>query len=134
MICSRSNDDEAKSIHHGGGLMKRSNVSGRSLASLVMLLGATFTILLLPAYAQQEVTPSWYDPWAAPSAAAIAHAAQPPAVVLTSQMPVTAPRHQQTAKSQSPAPHARTIGVKYTPLDQSAPKASRKTAVTQSGN
>ena len=50
--------------------MKRSNISGRSLASLVMLLGATFTILLLPAYAQQEVTPSWYDPWAAPSATA----------------------------------------------------------------
>lgn len=115
--------------------MKRSSVSGqRVLASLVMLLGATFTILLLPAYAQQEVTPSWYDPWAAPNATAIAHAAQPPAVVLTSQLPVTTPRHQQTAQSLSPATHAKTIRVKYTQLDQSAPKASRKTAATQPGN
>ena len=62
-----------------------SRSSGRSRvpAFIAMLAGAIFTILLLPAYGQQEVDPTWYDPWAAPTAAAV-HPAQPPAVVHSS--------------------------------------------------
>ena len=52
----------------------------RVLASMAMLFGAIFTILLLPAYGQQEVDPTWYDPWAAPNAAVV-HPAQPPAAI-----------------------------------------------------
>ena len=46
----------------------------RALASMAMLSGAIFTLLLVPAYGQQDVNPDWYDP--APSAA-VAHPAQP---------------------------------------------------------
>jgi hypothetical protein len=37
---------------------------------------ATFTLLmfLAPAFAQQEMDPTWYDPWAKPSPAVAAHA------------------------------------------------------------
>lgn len=37
---------------------------------------ATFTLLMLvaPAVAQQEMDPTWYDPWAKPSPAVAAHA------------------------------------------------------------
>jgi len=44
---------------------------------MAMLFGAIFTILLLPAYGQQEVDPTWYDPWAAPTTAVV-HPSQPP--------------------------------------------------------
>jgi hypothetical protein len=37
----------------------------RIVALVVSLLGTTFTAGLLPAYGQQEVDPTWHDPWAA---------------------------------------------------------------------
>ena len=54
----------------------------RILASTAMLSGAIFTIMLLPAQAQQDVNPDWYDP--APSAAPV-HPVQPAAVAQPSQ-------------------------------------------------
>jgi hypothetical protein len=43
---------------------------------IAMLCGAIFTILLLPAFGQQEVDPTWYDPWAAPNTVVV-HSSQP---------------------------------------------------------
>ena len=51
----------------------------KDVASLAILLGAVFIVFLLPASAQQDVAPSWYDPWAAPNAA-VTHPAPAPAV------------------------------------------------------
>ena len=45
-------------------------------ALITMLLGLMLTVLLLPAYAQQEISPVWFDPWAAPNTAA-AQSAKP---------------------------------------------------------
>lgn len=33
----------------------------------ILLSAATVVMLLVPCYGQQEVDPSWYDPWASPS-------------------------------------------------------------------
>ncbi len=79
------------SIHHGGDLMNslRDIVPCRVLASTAVLFGAMVTILLVPAYGQQEVDPTWYDPWAAPNTMVV-HSSQPPAVV---------PQHQPTVSS-----------------------------------
>jgi hypothetical protein len=101
--------------------------SGRSRvpAFIAMLCGAIFTILLLPAYGQQEVDPTWYDPWAAPTAAAV-HPAQPPAAVHSSQAPVATHRYQQTVRSVSPAPDAVKVRGKDARLDQSRKNAARK--------
>jgi hypothetical protein len=76
----------------------------RVLASMAMLSGAMFTILLLPAYAQQDVSPDWYDP--APNAAAV-HPAQPAGVAHSSQPPVATHRYQQAVRSASAAPKHR---------------------------
>lgn len=55
----------------------------RALASIAILSAAICTIFLLPAYGQQEVDPTWYDPMPATAgvhsaqAATTAHALQP---------------------------------------------------------
>jgi hypothetical protein len=133
-MISRGDYHESKSIHHGGGFMNRSKSLGgcRVLASTAMLFGAVFTILLLPAYGQQEVAPTWYDPWAAPNAAVVP-SAQPPGVVHASQAPVATHRYQQTARSLSPAPDARKFRVKATQVNQSGHNAARKSRGTPSG-
>ena len=100
------------------------------LASTAMLSGAIFTIMLLPAQAQQDVNPDWYDP--APSAAPV-HPAQPAAVAHSSQPPVVARRYQQTVKSMSPAPDARKLRVKDAQLDQSSHTPARKNTGRPSG-
>jgi hypothetical protein len=68
--------------------MNGSKGMGRSrvLASMAMLFGAIFTIMMLPAYAQQDVNPDWYDP--APNAA-VAQPAQPAAAVHSRHSPVS---------------------------------------------
>jgi hypothetical protein len=44
--------------------MKRShNFKSRRVLALVALFGAMVTTMLRPAYAQQEVDPTWYNPW-----------------------------------------------------------------------
>jgi hypothetical protein len=99
-------------------------------AFMAMLLGAIFTILLLPAYGQQEVDPTWYDPWAAPNTAAV-YPSQPAATVHFSQ-PVATHRHQQTIKSISPAKDAAKFRAKDPQLDQSRHSAAPKSVGTPS--
>jgi hypothetical protein len=69
------------------------------LAWIALLFGVMVTTLL-PAYGQQEVNPTWFDPWPGPSAA-VAHSSprspQPRAAIR---------RHQRTVKSVSAAPGA----------------------------
>ena len=84
----------------------------RALASMAMLSGAMLTLLLVPAYAQQDVSPDWYDP--APSAA-VAHPVHTAAV--TSQAPA-AQKMQQTARSLSPSAETRKAHLKNARLDQ----------------
>lgn len=42
--------------------------SFRKLALDAALVGTAALSLLLPAFAQQEMDPTWYDPWAKPAA------------------------------------------------------------------
>jgi hypothetical protein len=99
----------------------RNIVRRRVLASIAMLCSAIFTILLVPAYAQQDVNPDWYDPAPNP---AVVHAAQPPAVAHSSQLPIA--RFQPTSKSVSPAPSAAKLRVKDATLNQSGHNPARK--------
>ncbi|MGB8065051.1 MAG: hypothetical protein WCF26_24405 [Candidatus Sulfotelmatobacter sp.] len=115
--------------------MNGSNAIGqrKGLASLAILMGALFTIWLLPAYAQQDVAPSWYDPWAAPTTA-VAHPAQAPAVVHSSQPPLAPHRLQAAEKVPAPAPRAAKLRVKETHLDPSVHNVAYKRSETPSGN
>jgi hypothetical protein len=72
-------------------------------AFMAMLL-AIVTVLMLPAYGQQEVDPGWYDPWA-PNTAAV-HTIQPASAVHSSR-PVTGRRDQQVVKSAATAADTR---------------------------
>jgi hypothetical protein len=92
--------------------MNGSKSTGRSrvLAYMAMLSGAMFTILLLPAYGQQDVSPDWYDP--APNVAVV-RPTQPAAVAHSSQPPVATRRYHQTAMSVSTAPDAGKLGAKH---------------------
>jgi hypothetical protein len=129
MISSRSGNHEAKSIHHRGDFMSGlKGIGCRALASMAMLSGAIFTLLLVPAYGQQDLSPTWYDP--APTAA-VAHPAQAAAAVHSSQLPAAPHRNQQTAKALSPAPAATQL--KNTKLDQSVPNAAHKSTAAPSG-
>jgi hypothetical protein len=102
----------------------------RALASMAMLSGAILTLLLVPAYAQQDVSPDWYDP--APSAV-VAHPVQPAAVAQSSQLPVAAHRLQQTAKSASPAVNTGKARVKDARLEQNGHKVVQKSGVASEG-
>ncbi len=100
--------------------MTTGSASGRRrvLASAAMLLGAIFTILLLPAYGQQDVDPTWYDPWAAPNAAVV-HPAQPPAVARLAQSPLPTLQYQQADRSVKSAADSGKLRVKGTQQGQS---------------
>jgi hypothetical protein len=63
---------------------------GRVLGWMAMLFGVMVTTLL-PAYGQQEVNPTWYDPWGTPSA------------VHSSAPRVAMHRHQRTVRPLSAA-------------------------------
>ena len=59
--------------------MKKSNnsrVNGMSTL-MTLLSGLILTVLMVPAYAQQDVSPDWFDPWSAAPKTAIAQAAKP---------------------------------------------------------
>lgn len=82
------------------------NISTRRVLTYVaMLAGAMVTAMLLPAYAQQEVNPDWYDPYAvtapapAPSAA-VGHSSALPAIHAP-QPAVAFQQHGATVKSVS---------------------------------
>jgi hypothetical protein len=81
---------ESKSIHHGGDAMKRSRGIRpcRVLAFTAILFGVMLTTLL-PAYSQQEVDPTWHDPWATSNTVAVP----------SSQPRVAIHKHQRTVKS-----------------------------------
>lgn len=68
----------------------------RVLALIATLFGAMVTALMLPAYGQQEVDPTWYNPWAATNTVVV-HSAQPR---------VASHRRQGKVKSVSSAPVA----------------------------
>lgn len=112
--------------------MNRSTSIGRckGLASLAILLGAMFTMFLLPARAQQDVSPSWYDPWAA-SNVAVAHPAHAPAAA-HSTPPLVQNRLQPTDKAS--APSTAKLRVKETHLDASLRNTAYKPTETPSGN
>jgi hypothetical protein len=113
--------------------MNGSNGIGcKGLASLAILLGAIFTLLLLPAYAQQDVAPSWYDPWASPKVS-VAHPAQAPAVV-QSAPPLASHRLQTAGKVPAPAAQAAKLRVKETRLNPNVHNAAYKRSETLSGN
>jgi hypothetical protein len=95
----------------------------RLLASSAMIFGAMFTIMLLPAYGQQDVNPDWYDP--APNAAVV-HPVQPPAVAHASQPAVATHQYQQKDASVSPAANVAKDRVKDVKLDQSGHSATHR--------
>jgi hypothetical protein len=99
--------------------MNGSKLRCRVLASMAMLSGAMFTILLLP---------DWYDP--APNAAAV-HPAQP-GVAHSSQPPVATHRYQQTVRSASTAPSAGKHRVKDAQI-QGAHNPAQKSGEAPSG-
>jgi hypothetical protein len=98
---------------------------------MAMLFGAIFTIFLLPAYGQQEVDPTWYDP--APNTA-VAQPVQPAAVANASQASVITARYQQTVKSLSLAPDARKDRWKEAKVGQSRYTNAHKNGGTPSAD
>src|SRR5580658_434589 len=130
MISSANNFCDAKSIFNGGVSMAttRSKAILRSpiLASTAMLLGAIFTVLLVPAYGQQEVDPTWYDP--TPNTA-IAQPAQTARATHASQPPVTVNR-KLAVKSAPSASKAAQVRVNDKQLDQSRHHAADKNVGT----
>ena len=57
--------------------MKRSHsLKSRRVLALVAMFGAMITTMLSPAYAQQEVDPTWYNPWVSSSTTASTAAVQ----------------------------------------------------------
>jgi len=109
--------------------MNGSKSIGRSrvLASMAVLFGAIFTIFLLPAYGQQEVDPTWYDPAAN---TAVAQPSQPLVVAHAAQPTVATARYQQTARSVSLAPDAKKLRGKETQVGQSRHTAAQKNGGT----
>jgi len=77
--------------------------SRKVLAFMAVVLGAMLTTMLLPAYAQQEMDPTWYDPYAVHDAAAKAAASTTPAAVAVHapQPAVVFHRHEAALKTAS---------------------------------
>jgi len=96
---------------------------------MAMLSGAMFTILLLPAYGQQDVSPDWYDP--APNVAVV-HPTQPAAAVHSSQLPAATHGYQQTAMPVSTASGAGKQGAKLAQI-QSGHDPAQKSGGASSG-
>jgi hypothetical protein len=99
----------------------------RALQSMA-IFGGFFVLLLVPAYGQQDINPTWYDP--APSAA-VANPVPPAAAVHTSQLPAAHHQNQQTAKALLPASEAARL--KNAKLDQSGHNAAHKSTAAPSG-
>jgi hypothetical protein len=77
--------------------------SRKVLAFMAVVLGAMLTTMLLPAYAQQEIDPTWYDPYAAHDAVAkVAATTTPAAVAVHAPQPaMTFHRHESALKTAS---------------------------------
>jgi hypothetical protein len=63
--------------------------------TLIAVFGAIVTIFL-PAYAQQEVDPAWYDPWAIANTVVV-HSPQPQEATIRHQPRVTSVSPSQPA-------------------------------------
>jgi len=63
---------ELKSTYHGGDFMNRAILSCKRFAWIAVLSGAIVTSFSTPVYAQQEVDPTWYNPWA-PATTSVQH-------------------------------------------------------------
>ncbi len=79
--------------------------SRRVLAFMAVVLGAMLTTMLLPAYAQQEIDPTWYDPYAVHDVVAKAAPSTTPAAmaVHSPQPAVVFHRHPAAVKTVSSA-------------------------------
>ena len=107
--------DRADVINDGGSPVKKSTTPRvrRMSALMMMLSGLIMTVLMIPAYAQQEVSPTWFDPWGAPEAAA----AQPA---------------KQAAKAQKPAASVKAASVKSVQRVRHVEKLRAKNSATRS--
>jgi len=90
--------DQMKSIKHGGGSMNSSkNIrSFKRLAWIAALSGAMMTTFSLSAFGQQEVDPTWYNPWPG-SSTAVAQSA-PQAAVQHHAKAKSVPKPKRVAK------------------------------------
>lgn len=95
----------------------------RTLASIAILSGAIFTIFLLPAYGQQEIDPTWYDPM--PIAAAV-HPAQAAASAHVLQ-PVVTHRYLQANNQVSQTAQNGNSRAKNANSDRSVTSAAENT-------
>jgi hypothetical protein len=70
--------EQTKSIKHGGDSMNSSkNIrSCKRLAGIAALSGALIMTCSLAAFGQQEVDPTWYNPWPGPNTAVAQSAPQ----------------------------------------------------------
>ncbi|MGB9236757.1 MAG: hypothetical protein WCC04_20300 [Terriglobales bacterium] len=82
--------------------MNGSKASGSRgvFAHIAMMLATIFVMFLIPAYGQQEVDPTWYDPWAPPKAA----------VVQTAQTPTATAKHARHRANVKSAPSPQRAG------------------------
>jgi hypothetical protein len=96
--------------------------SRRILAFMAMVFGAILTTMVLPSYGQQDVDPTWYDPYAvstlpnpAPHTVAI-HSSQAPLSIHQQQTTLTSASLPQgaerlRAKQSMAAPKIRAVSV-----------------------
>src|SRR5271166_136953 len=99
--------------------------SGKRLVSMAVLSGAMVTTFSLAAFGQQEVDPTWYDPWA-PNTTVI-HSAQP-AVVHTAEN-TAGHTIEPTAEAAAVQHHAKGKSV-----SSSSTKRTAKTSAARSAN
>jgi hypothetical protein len=114
----------------GGDAMKTietKRMTRKALTSSAILLGAIFTILLLPAYGQQEMDPTWYDP---SPVAVVVHSAQPVAAIQSMQLQTATDDSQATMKSAAHTQTASKSQSKKARLDQSQRNSARRTTGT----
>jgi len=97
----------------------------RNLASIAMLFGAIFVISVLPAHAQQEIDPTWYDPM--PVAAAV-HSTQATASAHVLQ-PVVTHRYLQASTQVSQTVQSRKEHAKTAQSDSIASNATENTRI-----
>jgi hypothetical protein len=99
----------------------------RILASTAILFGAICTVLLAPAYGQQEVDPTWYDPM--PNTA-ITQPVQAAAVVHSPQPALTVHAQPAARQSASATPIAAKAPAKDKQVNQNRHDAARKSVAT----
>jgi hypothetical protein len=131
-MISRSVNRRSKSVQNGGDSMKQSENDNRSrnlnLMSAAILFGAMFTMLLVPAYGQQEVDPTWYDP--SPAQVTSAHQSQAVAADQSAQLIVADRGYERTAVSASSAANSAKSSPKRAHLNQRQRNAATKNAET----